>query len=155
MKVEEIAMQKTKELLDQLGTEYSDVSVNYEESEKNLNILIKGDNVGMLIGLHGKNLLSLKTILSLIINKEFDHDNAVRVLLNINDYSEKREEQLKSMLEKAKSIMESKGKTSYSMPPMNAADRRMIHTLAEQMALKTTSEGEGRDRHVVISIGEL
>jgi len=36
------------------------------------------------------------------------------------------------------------------LPPMNAADRRVIHKAADSWGLITESEGEGRDRHVVL-----
>jgi len=34
--------------------------------------------------------------------------------------------------------------------PMNAADRRIIHKLAAEYGLTSESEGEGRDRHIVL-----
>jgi predicted RNA-binding protein Jag len=36
------------------------------------------------------------------------------------------------------------------LSPMNAADRRVIHKLADDNGLTTESVGEGRDRHVVL-----
>lgn len=36
------------------------------------------------------------------------------------------------------------------LKPMNAADRRVIHKLADEYGLTTESVGEGRDRHVVL-----
>jgi predicted RNA-binding protein Jag len=36
------------------------------------------------------------------------------------------------------------------LQPMNAADRRVIHKLADDNGLTTESVGEGRDRHVVL-----
>ena len=33
---------------------------------------------------------------------------------------------------------------------MNAADRRIVHKVADEHGLDTESFGEGRDRHVVI-----
>jgi predicted RNA-binding protein Jag len=34
---------------------------------------------------------------------------------------------------------------------MNPADRRIVHKVAAEYELETHSEGEGRDRHVVLS----
>jgi spoIIIJ-associated protein len=36
--------------------------------------------------------------------------------------------------------------------PMNAADRRTVHKVAAEAGLETESEGEGRDRHVVLKL---
>ena len=140
--------EKTKELLDNLGTKYEEVTVSYDKETNVCSILIKGDDLGILIGYHGKNLDSLKVMLSLMINKELGRDNAIRIIININDYSEKRTAQLLAMLENAKTVMAAREKNSYAFPPMSPADRRIIHTLAQEMGLKTESEGEGRDRHV-------
>lgn len=39
------------------------------------------------------------------------------------------------------------------LPPMSPADRRAVHKAAEDWGLTTISEGEGRDRHIVIKPG--
>ena len=36
------------------------------------------------------------------------------------------------------------------LEPMNAADRRVIHKLAAEHGLTSESQGEGRDRHIVL-----
>jgi predicted RNA-binding protein Jag len=36
------------------------------------------------------------------------------------------------------------------LPPMNAADRRVVHKAATDYGLETESVGEGRDRHIVL-----
>ena len=146
--ISQIAEIKTKELLSNLSINFSEISVDLNQDTKILNIGIKGDELGILIGFHGKNLDSLKNILALIINKNIERDNSVRVIVNINDYTEKRAEQLKTMVESAKNIMETNSKNVYSFPPMNAADRRLVHTIAAEMGLKTQSDGEDRNRHV-------
>ena len=35
---------------------------------------------------------------------------------------------------------------------MNPADRRIVHKVADEHGLNTESQGEGRDRHVVLSL---
>ncbi|MEI7603834.1 MAG: R3H domain-containing nucleic acid-binding protein [bacterium] len=144
----EISIDKTKELLEKLGIAYSDVMGSYDAVDNSVSLQIKGDDIGILIGFHGKNLDSMKVVLSIMINKDLGRDNSVRIYLDINDYSAKRTEQLKSMLENAKSIMETRQKSVYTFPPMSPADRRTIHTLAAEMGIKTESMGEGKDRHV-------
>lgn len=146
--INQIAEEKTKELLDNLAVKYSQINVEPLTEENILKIGIQGPDLGILIGFHGRNIDALKTILSLILNKDNPKDAGIRVMVNINDYSEKREEQLKSMILNAKNVMETNSKEIYSFPPMNSADRRTIHTLAAQMGLQTQSDGEGNNRHV-------
>lgn len=146
--IKSVCENKTKDLLKYLDIKYSDISVSFEEETRTSQISIKGDDLGMLIGFHGKNLDALKTIISLMINKELGKDDSIRVIIDINDYSEKRKLQLQSMLENAKTVMAAREKSSYAFPPMNPADRRILHTLAQEMGMKTLSEGDGRNRHV-------
>jgi spoIIIJ-associated protein len=153
--IQELAIEKTKEFLGNLDTTYSEVSAEYEQETNTVKVLIQGDNLGMLIGYHGKNMESLKTILSLIINKQRSHEESVRLIVNVNDYSEKRIEQLKTMLQNAKTIMDTRSKSSYAFPPMSASDRRTLHTIGAEMGLKTESQGEGRDRHVVVMVEQI
>jgi predicted RNA-binding protein Jag len=40
------------------------------------------------------------------------------------------------------------------LPPMNAADRRVVHKAAVDFGLQTESVGEGRDRHIVLKPGD-
>ncbi len=40
------------------------------------------------------------------------------------------------------------------LKPMNPADRRVIHKLAGEYGVSSDSEGEGRDRHIVLKPGE-
>lgn len=148
----DLAIAKTKELLEKLGVQFEDVQSEYDEANQVLKLTINGENVGMLIGLHGKNLDSLKVILSLMINKELGHENSVRIWVDINNYSEKRRDQLKSMILNAQKTMTTYSKDSYAFPPMGASDRMTVHTLAAELGLKTQSEGEGRNRHVVLTL---
>lgn len=149
-----VATEKAKELLANMNIVYSDVEVTFNDVDKIANIQINGDELGILIGFHGKNLEALKVMLSLIVNKEIGRENAVRINVDINDYGSKRAEQLRAMVASAIDIMKSKGRNTYALPPMSPADRRTIHTIAAEMGLTTASDGEGRDRHVVLNMGE-
>ena len=38
------------------------------------------------------------------------------------------------------------------LKPMNPADRRVVHQLASEHGIVSESAGEGRDRHIVLSV---
>jgi predicted RNA-binding protein Jag len=40
------------------------------------------------------------------------------------------------------------------LPPMNAADRRVVHKAATDYGLETESVGEGRERHIVLKLAK-
>ncbi len=102
---------------------------------------------GFLIGQHGDTMRSLQYMVSMALkNGEYE---IVRVNVDVADYKKQRAHRLEDRavewLEQVKKTGEDK-----HLPPMNAADRRTIHRLAGEHGLTTESEGEGRDRHIVL-----
>jgi spoIIIJ-associated protein len=78
----------------------------------------------------------------------------VRVNIDVADYKQHRAEHLLEQLEEwVKQVRDSK--ESLSLKPMNAADRRTIHRGLEDYSDVTShSEGEARDRHIVLELSE-
>ncbi len=119
-----------------------------EEGKKYLAIKLIGEELGNLIGHHGKILEGIQTILGLIINKE--SDNKYRVILDINDYREKRAEYLTSMALQAVDQVRESGQ-DLELEPMKPNERRIVHmALEKEKGIKTESTGEGEDRRIVI-----
>lgn len=104
---------------------------------------------GFLIGQRGDTLRSLQQLISTTL-KNRDAE-LTRVNLDIADYKKQRNERLSEQVEEwAKSVIES-GEPMH-LRPMSAAERRVVHqTLTDYSTITTHSEGEGRDRHVVLS----
>jgi spoIIIJ-associated protein len=120
----------------------NDLLVNIED--------ISSSDMGILIGKRGGTLDSLQYILSLVINK--NRDKYVRVLLDTENYRQKREETLirlaKKMASKAKSL-----RKTVRLEPMNPYERRIIHSaLQNDSSIVTYSEGEEPFRRVVIGL---
>ncbi len=104
---------------------------------------------GFLIGHAGDNLRAMQHItMQAIMNKGFGH---FRVNIDIADYKKSKNEKLATQArEWAKHVLETG--EPMNLRPMNAADRRVVHqALGEFDGLTSGSEGEGRDRHIVIT----
>lgn len=106
---------------------------------------------GFLIGNRGETMRSLQFLTSMALKTaEYSLE---RVNVDIADYKKQRasrlEDTAKEWLEKVKTSGE-----PMHLKPMNAADRRTIHKLADDYGLKTESEGEGRDRHIVLMVSD-
>ncbi|HMS31050.1 MAG TPA: R3H domain-containing nucleic acid-binding protein [Candidatus Saccharibacteria bacterium] len=107
---------------------------------------------GFLIGQHGDTLRALQAMVSTMLkNKEAALN---RVNIDIADYkqhrAEKLLEQLSIWVEKVRETKE-----PYALQPMNPADRRTIHRGLEDYSDVTShSEGEARDRHIVLELSE-
>ena len=135
------------EFLDKVqeDTEYS-----IETSNKGLNIEINNKNLGFLIGYRGETLYAFQNILASIASKGLD--NRIRVILDIEGYKAKREKALEDLAEKLEKTV-IKTKKSVTLEPMQAYERKIIHTkLQNSEKVETRSIGEEPRRKVVISL---
>lgn len=102
---------------------------------------------GFLIGAHGDTARALQFIISTALrNQGYVHN---RVNVDVADYKRNRGERLAKTAEDWFSEVRDSGQEKH-LQPMNAADRRIVHKAAEDFGLTTESQGEGRDRHIVI-----
>lgn len=104
---------------------------------------------GFLIGHNGETLRSLQFLVSTTLR---NHDAQLyRINIDIADYKAQRADRLVGKIKTILEQVQSSGEP-YSLEPMNAADRRIVHqAVGEYADLQTHSEGEGRERHIVIS----
>ena len=79
-------------------------------------------------------------------NQEFATN---RVNVDIADYKKQRAHRLEERAEEWLNAVKESGEDKH-LAPMNSADRRTIHRLAGEHGIETVSEGEGRDRHIVL-----
>ena len=105
---------------------------------------------GFLIGQHGETLRALQAMVSTMLkNAEAE---LFRVNIDVADYKKHRADNL---LEQLKEWVETLRETKEPMAlrPMSGADRRTIHRGLEDYADVTShSEGELRDRHIVLEL---
>ena len=102
----------------------------------------------LLIGKNADNLRALQFIVSqALASKEAE---ITRVNVDIADYKRQRADRI---AERAEGWIKKVRETGEPMTlDLNAADRRIVHKLAEDYSdITTHSEGEGRDRKLVIS----
>ena len=126
------------------------INIDIEEGEKEniINIDVIGDDMGILIGKRGQTLDSLQYLVSLVINKESEKFN--RVKLDTENYRERRKATLEN-LAKNIAIKVKRIKRPVALEPMNPYERRIIHSALQNDKYCTTkSEGEEPYRHVVV-----
>lgn len=121
-----------------------------EKSRDGLKVNINNDDLGFLIGYRGETLYSFQNILSSIASKGVE--NRVRVILDIEGYKAKREKSLEDLAEKLEKTV-IKTKKSVTLEPMQAYERKIIHTkLQDSTMVETRSIGEEPRRRVVVSL---
>ena len=110
---------------------------------------LEGEDSGLLIGRRGQTLAALQFLVNMIVRKEFGE--GVRVVLDVEHYRQRRESSLREMATKVASRVVQTSR-SVTLEPMNAADRRIVHTtLTDYSGVGTESSGMGEDRKVTIS----
>ncbi|MGI6423323.1 MAG: protein jag [Candidatus Dojkabacteria bacterium] len=115
-----------------------------------IKISFEGEDLGYLIGGHGKHLDSLQFVLSLLLRKHFDEKKEVRIVLDVGGYRKERDEKLEKFAMQKADDARILGE-SIDLPPMKPSDRRVVHlTLQVFDDVKTESVGEGRERFVRI-----
>ncbi len=75
-----------------------------------------------------------------------------RLILDVGGSRETREAELARLVERAAERLE-EGAASVALPPMSSYERKLVHDLVAAKGLTSESEGEGRDRHTVITAG--
>ena len=119
--------------------------VNANENE--VSFSLKGEKLGKLIGFHGDNLQALQILLSGLKTRG---EGALRLFIDIDGYKANRNQ---SIIDLANKTAEQaiKIERNIHLDPMNAYDRRIVHTtLQGREDVTTESTGEGEKRHVVV-----
>ena len=123
--------------------------VQVNEEEKSIDIELKGDDMGILIGTRGQTLDSLQYLTNLAVNKK--SENYYKVKIDTEDYRKRRKETLEN-LAKNISYKVKRTRRPVSLEPMNPFERRIIHSALQNDKYVTThSEGEEPYRHVVVT----
>ena len=127
-----------------------EILVAVNEEEHIIEVELKGDDMGILIGKRGQTLDSLQYLTNLAINKH--SDEYYKVKIDTEDYRKRRKETLEN-LAKNISFKVKRTKRPVSLEPMNPFERRVIHSALQNDRYVTThSEGDEPYRHVVVTL---
>lgn len=152
-----------KGLLDAAGFSYTGISHTIVAGQQIFSIEVEDGRT--LIGSHGDTIHALDHVVKKIMenkmaaerkpgaqseNGESEERNGQHFLIDVNDY---RAKQIKDLQNKALMMAERARSFQYDveLSPMSAYERLIVHTtLQEAPNVKTESQGEGRNRRVVI-----
>ena len=127
-----------------------DIQIDYDEQNRNMNIELKGNEMGILIGKRGQTLDSVQYLASLVANRE--SDEYVRVKVDTENYRKRRKETLENLAKNIAFKVKKTRKPVY-LEPMNPYERRVIHSvLQNDRYVETHSEGEEPYRKVVVTL---
>ena len=123
-------------------------AVEGEEPAESISFNIEGDDLGILIGRRGQTLSCLQYIVRLIIGHQ--KKSWLPVIIDVEGYKQRRYQALQVFARQMAEQVSAK-KMSFTLEPMTAYERRIIHlALVERQDVITESIGQGESRRVVI-----
>jgi len=143
---------KIKKIIEEILEKLTiDARVEVLEAAEGFRFIIKTHEEGLLIGENGKNLISLNHLVKRIFCRD---ENVTKEDLNfsldINDYQEKKIEELKN-LARVNAQRVRYFKKEIALQAMTSFERRIIHSsLADYPDIITSSEGKEPERQVII-----
>lgn len=125
----------------------TDVYATHDEEVIQVNIPSTHLN-GFLIGQHGDTVRSIQYLVSMAL-KCSGHE-VTRVSVDVADYKKHQQDRIAEEAQVWVKKVKESGKP-LELKPMNPADRRVVHKVANDAGITTESVGEGRERHIILS----
>ncbi|MCR5056969.1 MAG: KH domain-containing protein [Clostridia bacterium] len=137
-----------KEIMSYLGVE-GDLEFSYPDDET-IKIDITGNNISSMIGKRGDVVYAISYLSNIIVNK--DKTAFKRVIVDCENYRASKEKKLIDLANSTAARV-CKYRRPIQLPPMPAAERRIIHTaLQTNRMVETESFGVEPQRCVVIRL---
>lgn len=129
-----------------------EVEVSCVKEDYYFKVDLNAENNAILIGKNGQTLQDINTVVKAAASSTFK--KRVMVVSDINGYKEEKYHKECSMaLRVAKTVQRTK--VNASLDPMPNDERKAVHSyLVNMPKIRTVSEGDGRERHIVIVYDE-
>ncbi|MDR7000004.1 RNA-binding cell elongation regulator Jag/EloR [Neobacillus niacini] len=135
-----------KNVSEQMG---APVDIEVKREGKQVNFVLTGEKIALLIGKRGQTLNSLQYLAQLVINRS--SNQYLTVILDAEDYRNRRNETLIQLAHRLAQKAVKTGK-EVTLEPMPSYERKVIHTaLSENKRVKTFSDGSEPHRYIVIT----
>lgn len=122
-----------------------DVEIEKIETEDVITYSVKGENLSDLIGYRGETLFAISYITSVVSGRV-----GKRVVVDIENYREKRKKTLTELAQKIASKVAKTGRFQ-KLEPMEPSERRIIHlALQDNDRVTTMSKGTEPHRYVIV-----
>jgi spoIIIJ-associated protein len=126
-----------------------DGMVDAYDAEQVIQVNFATGRTGLLIGQKGETIDAVQYLLNLAVYK--DRPFLKRIVADTEGYRQRRVEAIQGMAHRTARRAQ-RERRSLSLPPMSAAERRVVHLyLKDNPGVSTASEGQDEDRRVVIS----
>jgi spoIIIJ-associated protein len=114
-----------RDLLDLLLLDNYEIEASEDERNLWLHISLREEDSGILIGYHGETLAAIQRLLRTVFA---DQVEAKRIVININDYRDQREDKIRELVERGVAKIRGSGR-KYYLYRLNSAERYFAHSL--------------------------
>lgn len=133
------------ELIDRLGITGE---IEVSDQEETVDVLLKTEETGIVIGYHGEVLDSLQLILSLMVSQKLGRFQ--RITVEVGDYKKNRSEYLEKLAMQVKEQVLREGR-EHAVSSLRPWERRVMHMLLkDDQEVTSESVGEGKERVLII-----
>ncbi|MGO4490548.1 protein jag [Arthrobacter sp. 2YAF22_2] len=145
----DVAADYLEELLDIADID-GDIDIEVRNGRTYISIVAEEEGTGLenLVGRDGEVLEALQELTRLAVLSATE--NRSRLVLDINGYRADRAGDLQQIAEDAIASVKASGEP-VALAPMSAYERKIVHDTVADLGFVSESEGEGADRHIVVS----
>lgn len=145
----DVAADYLEELLDIADID-GDIDIEVRNGRTYISIVAEEESAGLdsLVGRDGEVLEALQELTRLAVLSATE--NRSRLVLDINGYRAERAGDLQKIAEDAVAAVKASGE-AVALAPMSAYERKIVHDAVADLGLVSESEGEGAERHIVVS----
>ncbi len=145
----DVAADYLEELLDIADID-GDIDIEVRNGRTYISIVAEEESAGLeaLVGTDGEVLEALQELTRLAVLSATESRS--RLVLDINGYRAERAGDLQKIAEDAAAAVKESGE-AVALAPMSAYERKIVHDAVADLGLVSESEGEGADRHIVVS----
>lgn len=124
------------------------LKVQVSPQEESVGVSIEGDDLGALIGYHGKTLSALQLFLGLAVQNKVGQ--WVPLLVDVGGWRTQKQESLTLLAEQVANQVVQTG-IAQQLPYLSPTERRMVHVaLTDHPQVISESEGDGEERRIVV-----
>lgn len=148
----EVAADYLEELMDIADID-GDIDIEVRNGRTFISILSdeSGSNLQSLVGDGGDVLEALQELTRLSVLSATESRS--RLVLDISGYRQERNVELTKIAADAVEHVKKQG-GRVSLQPMGAYERKIVHDAIAELGCRSESEGEGADRHIVVSAAQ-
>ena len=149
----EIAADYIEDLLDTADID-GDIDIEVRDGRTYVSVVAEdGDTAELraLVGENGETVEALQELARLSVLRTTQRRS--RLILDVAGHRDERAAQLHTMADDAVARVKDGGGRVH-LPPLSPYERKLVHDAVAEAGLVSVSEGDGADRHIVVSAGE-